>query len=284
MGGNTHPAVPFEAHDTHGRGVAQDLPSGGPVVSLRNLTVSYRQHPALHHISGSFAAGSLTAVVGPNGSGKSTLLKSIVGLLPVEGGRSGGALTVRPARERMAYLPQVSDIDRGFPIDVRDFVLLGCWGKAGAWGAVTSAMLGQVEAALHRVGLEGFERRGIGSLSSGQLQRVMFARLLVQDAELILLDEPFNAIDAKTTAALLALVQQWQRQQRTVIAVLHDDALVRQYFPATLLLARELVGWGATSEVLTEANLQRARAMAEAWDEAAGLCGIDAPAPRKVAA
>ena len=189
-----------------------------------------------------------------------------------------------PPRERMAYLPQVSDIDRGFPIDVRDCVLLGCWGKAGAWGAVTSAMLGQVDAALHRVGLEGFERRGIGSLSSGQLQRVLFARLLVQDAELILLDEPFNAIDAKTTAALLALVQQWQRQQRTVIAVLHDDALVRQYFPATLLLARELVGWGATSEVLTEANLQRARAMAEAWDEAAGVCGIDAPAPRKVAA
>ncbi|CAM3341879.1 metal ABC transporter ATP-binding protein [Polaromonas hydrogenivorans] len=250
------------------------------MVSLRNLTVSYRQHPALHHISGSFAPGSLTAVVGPNGSGKSTLLKSIVGLLPIE----GGALTVAPPRERIAYLPQIADIDRGFPIDVRDCVLLGCWGAAGAWGAVNRSMLGRVDAALQAVGLAGFERRSIGSLSSGQLQRVMFARMLVQDAELILLDEPFNAVDARTTAALLALVRQWHGQRRTVIAVLHDDHLVREYFPSTLLLARELVGWGATGEVLTEPNLRRARAMAEAWDESAELCGTGTLAAQEAAA
>lgn len=247
--------------------------AASPVVSLRDLTVSYRQHPALHHISGSFAPGSLTAVVGPNGSGKSTLLKCIAGLLPIEGGRSGGALMVAPVRERIAYLPQVADIDRSFPIDVRDCALLGCWGAAGAWSAVTQRMLERVDAALHAVGLEGFERRTIGSLSSGQLQRVMFARLLVQDAELILLDEPFNAVDAKTTAALLGLVRQWHQQLRTVIAVLHDDHLVSEHFPQTLLLARERVGWGATGEVLTEPNLRRARGMAEAWDENAELCG-----------
>ena len=255
-----------------------------PAITLTNLTVSYRQHPALHHISGSFAPGSLTAVVGPNGSGKSTLLKSIVGLLPIEGGRSGDALTVSLPRERIAYLPQVAEIDRSFPISVRDCVLLGCWGSAGAWGGVTRAMQGKMDAALHAVGLQGFERRTIGSLSSGQMQRVMFARMLAQDARLILLDEPFNAVDAKTTAALLALVQQWHQQGRTVIAVLHDDELVRQYFPQTLLLARELVGWGATREVLTEPNLRRARAMAEAWDEAAGLCDVDVPAEQKAAA
>ena len=243
-----------------------------PAVLLNNLTVSYRQHPALHHISGSFAAGTLTAVVGPNGSGKSTLLKSIAGLLPVE----SGALAVAAPRECIAYLPQVAEIDRSFPINVRDCALLGCWGATGAWGAVDSAMLSKVDAALQAVGLEGFERRSIGSLSSGQLQRVMFARLLVQDAELILLDEPFNAIDTKTTAALLALVCQWHQQRRTVIAVLHDDALVRAYFPATLLLARELVGWGATGEVMTAPNLQRARVMAEAWDEDADLCSVNA--------
>jgi len=99
-----------------------------------------------------------------------------------------------------------------------------------------------------------------------------------------LLDEPFNAIDSKTTAALLGLVRQWHGQQRTVIAVLHDDSLVRQYFPQTLLLARELVGWGATAEVLTEPHLQRARAMAEAWDEAAEPCDIDTLAVQEVAA
>jgi zinc/manganese transport system ATP-binding protein len=129
------------------------------------------------------------------------------------------------------------------------------------------------------VGLQGFEYPNVGSLSSGQLQRVLFARLLVQDAELILLDEPFNAVDSKTTAALLALVQQWHGQQRTIIAVLHDDTLVRQHFPQTVLLARELVGWGPTDQTLTEPNLRRARAMAEAWDEAAERCAIDTPAP-----
>ena len=258
--------------------------AAAPVVALDNLTVSYRRHPALHHVSGGFAPGSLTAVVGPNGSGKSTLLKSIMGLLPLEGGRSGGALTVLPARERIAYLPQVAEIDRGFPIDVRDCVLLGCWGAVGAWGGVRRGMLARVDAALRAVGLEGFERRGVASLSSGQLQRVLFARLLVQDAELILLDEPFNAIDAKTTGALLALVRQWHGEGRTEVAVLHDDALVRQHFPQTLLLARELVSWGPTLDVLTEPNLQRARAMAEAWDEAAGPCDIDALAARQAAA
>ena len=118
------------------------------MVRLNNLTVSYRQHPALHHISGCFAPGSLTAVVGPNGAGKSTLLKSIVGLLPIDGGHAGGALSVTPVRERIAYLPQIAEIDRSFPIDVRDCVLLGCWGRAGAWGGVNRAMLGQVASAL----------------------------------------------------------------------------------------------------------------------------------------
>ena len=246
-----------------------------PVITLDNLTVSYRQHPALHHISGHFAHGSLTAVMGPNGSGKSTLLKRLVGLLPRMGGDSG-ALTLQPDPLRMAYLPQVSEIDRSFPMDVCDCVLLGYWGSLGAFGRVSPALMAEVFAALHSVGLQGFERRSLGTLSSGQLQRVMFARLLVQNADVILLDEPFNAVDSKTTASLLGLVQQWHQQQRTVIAVLHDEAQARQYFPQTLLLARELVAWGPTGEVLTPANLQRARAMAEAWDETADLCEVDA--------
>lgn len=249
--------------------------AAAPIITLRNLTVSYRQHPALHHISGSFAAGSLTAVVGPNGAGKSTLLKSIIGLLPLE---DRSALRLHLPRAQMAYLPQVAEIDRSFPIHVRDCVLLGCWAASGAWGCLTRAVRAQADEALRAVGLGGFERRNIGSLSSGQFQRLLFARLLLQDAALILLDEPFNAVDAKTTNDLLQLVRHWQQQQRTVVAVLHDDALVHQHFPQTLLLARELVGWGATAEVLTAPHLARARSMAEAWDDAAGLCQIDTPA------
>ena len=246
-----------------------------PAIALRNLTVSYQQHPALHHINGAFVQGSLTAVMGPNGAGKSTLLKSIIGLLPVEGGPSGGAIRTAIARQDMAYLPQQSALDSSFPIDVRDCVLLGLWGRTGAFGSVTPAMLVRTQKALHAVGLEGFERRPIGTLSSGQMQRALFARLLVQDAQLILLDEPFNAVDSKTTAALLLLVLQWHREGRTVVAVLHDEAQVRSNFPQTLLLARECIAWGATAEVLTDVNLQRARAMAEAWDETAAICDID---------
>lgn len=241
------------------------------MVALDNLTVSYRQHPALHHVSGHFAAGSLTAVVGPNGAGKSTLCKSIMGLLP----RSGGQVTTATPRARIAYLPQQAELDRSFPMDVCDAVLLGCWPSQGAWGCVSEAQWAAVGTALRTVGLEGFEARPIGTLSSGQFQRVLFARLLVQDARLILLDEPFNAIDSKTTAALLALIRQWHAQGRTVIAVLHDDAQVRAHFPQTLLLAREAVAWGPTAQVMTEGNLARARAMAEAWDESAEACRID---------
>jgi len=245
------------------------------VVTLDNLTVSYRQHPALHHISGQFAMGSLTAVIGPNGSGKSTLLKAIMGLAQP----GGGQVHSSAARADIAYLPQQAEIDRSFPMVVRDCVLLGCWRAKGAWGSIGPALLAQVDAAIHAVGLEGFEQRAVGSLSSGQFQRVLFARMLVQDARLILLDEPFNAMDTRTTAALLALVGQWHAQGRTVIAVLHDDAQVMQHFPQTLLLARELVAWGNTPEVLTAPNLQRARALAEAWDDQAEICHTDEQPP-----
>jgi len=247
------------------------LPATRAAISLNNLTVSYRQHPALHHVSGHFAQGSLTAVIGPNGAGKSTLLKGIAGLVPLD----RHARIERAPDLRMAYLPQHSELDRSFPLDVRDCVLMGLWTQTGAWGRVTAAMLARVDAALETVGLQGFGHRPVGTLSSGQLQRTLFARLLVQDAQIILLDEPFNAVDSKTTASLLTLVHQWHRQGRTVVAVVHDDAQVRAHFPQTLLLARECMAWGPTAEVLTEANLTRARAMAEAWDETAALCDID---------
>lgn len=244
------------------------------MVKIDNLTVSYRQHPALHHISGVFAPGSLTAVVGPNGSGKSTLLKAIMGLVPA----SGGSVTVSVPCARIAYLPQLAEIDRSFPMDVQDCVLLGCWPSQGAWGGVGAAQMQSVDAALANVGLQGFEHRTLSSLSSGQMQRVLFARLLVQDADLILLDEPFNAMDSKTVTTLLATIGAWHRQQRTVVAVLHDDAQVRKHFPQTVLLARELIDWGPTARVMTEQRLASARRMAEAWDDDADLCDIDAVA------
>jgi len=243
-----------------------------PVVALHNLTVAYRQHPALHHISGGFERGTLTAVVGPNGAGKSTLLKSLLGLVRIDSGQ----VEINVARKRIAYLPQQAEIDRSFPISVLDCVLLGYWSRAGLFRRMTREMVQRAERALVSVGLDGFAQRSIASLSVGQFQRVLFARILLQDAQLILLDEPFSAIDTKTTNDLLQIIQSWHAEQRTVIAVLHDYDQVRRAFPQSLLLARNVVAWGDTEQVLCHENLHRARAMAEAVDEHAPLCAVDA--------
>lgn len=240
-------------------------------LSLDNLTVCYDRHPAVHHLSGAFASGSLTAIVGPNGAGKSTLLKAIMGLLPATTGRIDHAVL---ARSDIAYLPQQAQIDRQFPITVLDVVLLGHWQRIGALRAVTAELRAKAVAALAAVELNDFQRRPIRSLSAGQFQRVLFARMLLQDARLILLDEPFTAIDARTTADLLDVVRAWHAEQRTVIAVLHDLEQVRAHFPETLLMARSGIAWGRTAQVLTPDNLKRARQMAEAWDENAPPCGV----------
>jgi zinc/manganese transport system ATP-binding protein len=241
------------------------------IIALDDLTVSYRRHPALHHVSGQFAQGSLTAVIGPNGAGKSTLLKSLLGMVRIDSGN----VALTPHRKKIAYLPQQSDIERSFPITVRDCVLLGHWQAVGLFGSMSRALIEQADAALLAVGLDGFAARSTGSLSAGQFQRVLFARILLQDAELILLDEPFNAIDTRTTKALLEIVQRWHREQRTVIAVLHDHEQVRKHFPQCLLLAREVVAWGNTDAVLDDDNLQRASNIAEAQDDFAPLCESD---------
>ncbi|RYF40881.1 MAG: metal ABC transporter ATP-binding protein [Comamonadaceae bacterium] len=247
---------------------------GVAVIRLKNLTVSYRRHPALHHVTGTFEKGSLTAVCGPNGAGKSTLLKSLLGLLPAE-----GDIAIDCSRARMAYLPQQADIDRSFPITVLDCVLLGFWPSHGSLRGLTATQRAAADNALRTVGLAGFAARPLGSLSAGQFQRVLFARLLVQDADVILLDEPFTAIDSRTSAALMTLVRRWADEGRTVIAVVHDDQLVRDAFKHCLLLARKVVAWGDTAAVLTPANLRTARAMAEAWEEGAPVCAVDGANP-----
>ena len=230
-------------------------------IRLSDLTLGYDGHPAVHHLEGAFETGSLTAIVGPNGSGKSTLLKGIVGTLTPLGGS-----VVRGAAE-IAYLPQSAEIDKSFPATVAELIGLGLWKRRGLFSGLSAADRDQLAAALRAVGLAGFAERPIDTLSGGQMQRALFARVLVQDAPLVLLDEPFSAIDERTVADLMALIEHWHREGRTVIAVLHDFDLVRRHFPQTLLLAREPIGWGATSSVLTAENLQRARAMPEAWDE-----------------
>jgi len=243
-------------------------------LKFRDVTLGYDRHPAVHHLSGDIAAGALLAVVGPNGAGKSTLFRGLVGILrPFAGDISLGGLDIRD----IAYLPQAAEIDRSFPITVFDFVGTGLWRATGLFGGIGKAERGRIAAALAAVGLTGFENRSIGTLSGGQMQRLLFARVMLQDARLIVLDEPFNAIDERTSGDLLALVKRWHAEGRTVVAALHDIDLVRAHFPDTLLLAREPVAWGATAQVLTAENLMAARRMCEAFDDTAAACVADPP-------
>jgi len=240
---------------------------------FRNLTLGYERHPAVHHLDGEVETGALVAVIGPNGAGKSTLFKGIVGALkPLAGAIERDGVNPRD----IAYLPQVAEIDRSFPINVYDVVAMGLWRTKGAFGGIGGKDHHAIEAAIAAVGLTGFEERAIGTLSGGQTQRMLFARLMLQDARVIVLDEPFTAVDAKTSADLLDLVRQWHRERRTVLAALHDIELVRANFPQVLLLAREPVAWGATRDVLTAENLAKARQMCEAFDEYAEACAVAA--------
>ena len=241
-------------------------------LKFRNVTLGYDRHPAVHHLNGEVTQGALLAVVGPNGAGKSTLFRGLAGILkPLSGSIDLGGLDVRD----IAYLPQSVDIDRTFPISVFDLVGTGLWRSTGFFGGMGKSAREKITHALAAVGLNGFENRSIGTLSGGQMQRMLFARVLLQDARLIVLDEPFNAIDAKTSADLLALVKRWHGEGRTVLAALHDMDLVRNHFPETLLLARGPVAWGPTAEVLTSDNLTEARRMCEAFDDSAPACAVD---------
>jgi zinc/manganese transport system ATP-binding protein len=242
-------------------------------LKFRNLTLGYDRHPAVHHLTGTVAGGALLAVIGPNGAGKSTLLKGIVGALaPLD----GAIERAQRRREDIAYLPQIAEIDRTFPITVYDLVAMGLWRRAGLFGGISRRERDDIEKAISAVGLEGFEGRAIGTLSGGQMQRALFARLLLQDAQLILLDEPFASLDAKTISDLLDLIRRWHGERRTILIVLHDLDLARAQFPETLLLAREAVAWGRTQDVLTAENLLKARHMCEAFDRHAEVCVTDA--------
>ena len=242
-------------------------------LQFHNVTLGYERHPAVHHLTGTVEPGALVAVVGPNGAGKSTLFKGIVGALkPLAGSIGRDGLDARD----IAYLPQAAEIDRSFPISVYDMVAMGLWRAKGLFAGISAKDNAAIEAAISAVGLTGFEQRIIGTLSGGQMQRMLFSRLLLQDARLIVLDEPFTAIDAKTSADLLDLITRWHREKRTVLAALHDIDLVKASFPQTLLLAREPVAWGATRDVLTTENLNRARHMCEAFDEEAEACAVAA--------
>ncbi len=225
-------------------------------ISFAGATAAFGDAPALCDISGTFAAGSMSAVVGPNGAGKSTLLKLAAGLLQPR----AGMVRREPADLRaIAFLPQRSEIDTAFPITALDFVALGAWRRYGALATPNGDTRDSARQALAEVGLSDAAMRSIGELSIGNLQRLLFARLLLLDAHCLLLDEPFAAIDEAAASDLLAVLRRWHGQGRTIVAVLHDLDQAREAFPECLVLARRVMAWGPTRSVLTEQTLRDAR-------------------------
>ncbi len=230
-------------------------------LEISNLTVSYKAHPVVHHLTVGFPKGETTAIVGPNGAGKSTLLKAIMGLVSYSEG-----LIEKLESLKVSYLSQISEIRRDLPLTLFELVSAGAFHKMGLFGKLSQEAAKDVEAALSFVGLEGVGDRSIDSLSGGQFQKALFARIVVEGADLILLDEPFNAMDARTTKELCELIKRWEAEGKTVIVVLHDLNLACQYFTNTLLLARDKIAFGASKEVVTGDNLLRAESVSLGWE------------------
>lgn len=231
-----------------------------PLITLHDVSVYYGNHLALQGVSGAFAEGSLTAVAGPNGSGKSTLLKAIAGVLRPTRGNIAFADNRRPI---MAYLPQAAHLQRDFPISVLDVVLTGFYPETGEGRALSHQQKHIARQALHEVGLVGFENRLISALSGGELQRTLFARVIVQNAQVILLDEPFSAVDAMTTARLIQLLLKWHEEGRTIVCVLHDLLLIKKYFPESMVLHGKCLGSGHTHQMFEQKLLSFDLDMAE---------------------
>ena len=187
----------------------------------------------------------MVAILGANGAGKSTLLAAIAGVV-----RLAGGMVKCAARQRLAHLPQLAAIDLDYPLTVSELITLGGWREFGPFRSPGTALRARVAEVAETVGLAGRLARPIGEISVGELQRALFARLMLQDAAVILLDEPFAAVDAQTMSVLLDQVTRWHQEGRTVIAVLHDLELVQARFPSTLVLARRCVAWGATEVAL----------------------------------
>ena len=229
-----------------------------PALTVANLSVSYDGTTALRDVTFEVAPGSMTAIVGPNGAGKSTLLKAILKLLPTEGGTVQAlGHRIDDVRARIAYVPQRGDVDWTFPITVADTALLGTYPGLGLLRRPQRAHRERALRALERVGMADLAGRQIGELSGGQQQRVFLARALAQEAELILLDEPFVGVDATSEALIVAILHELREAGTTIVVVHHDLATAPDYFTHALLLNRTCIAYGTTTDVLTSELLAR---------------------------
>lgn len=206
------------------------------MINLHHLVIGYRGRPVCAPLQAQIASASMTAIIGANGCGKSTLLKTLAGLQPPLAGSLSFNAGSRP---RIGYLPQQAELDRQFPLTVFDVVAMGCWPVTGLLRRIDRQQRLSICQALERVGLARMPDRPIEALSGGQFQRMLFARLLVQRAPLMLLDEPFTGIDSQTCALLMTVMEQLHAEGHTLLVVLHDHRLVARHFRQVLQLAAD---------------------------------------------
>jgi manganese/zinc/iron transport system ATP- binding protein len=232
--------------------------NGPAALDVADLTVSYQHKPVLRRVNVEVKVGELIAVVGPNGAGKSTFLKAVLGLVPLDAGQIRVlGQPIERSRRRVAYVPQTDGADWDFPVSVREVVLMGRYGRLGLLGRPSRRDGELVEGALRTVGMAEYAERHIRQLSGGQQQRVFLARALAQEAEVLLLDEPFAGVDARTEEAIFELMGRFSRAGKTLVVVNHN-LQVADRFGRILLLNQVVVAYGRPGEVMTVDNLRRA--------------------------
>ncbi len=230
-----------------------------PAIEVRNLSISYFGTSAVTDVSFRAAPGTMTAIVGPNGAGKSTLLKGILKLIePDAGDVTIFGRPVGAVRRQIAYVPQRGDVDWNFPINALDTALLGTYPRLGVFRRPGKHERAIARDSLDKVGMSEYALQQIGALSGGQQQRVFLARALAQQADIILLDEPFVGVDATSERLIVQILHELRDAGASILVVHHDLVTATDYYDHALLLNRRLLAHGPVDEVLTPDRLAEA--------------------------
>lgn len=228
------------------------------VIEIKNLAVAYGEGTVLENINLEIEEGDFIALVGPNGAGKSTLIKTILNFLkPITGTIKINGKSYKEERKKVAYVPQRGSVDWDFPTTLFDVVEMGSYGRVGFFKRVSKEEKEKVKKAIAQVDMLEFMDRQISQLSGGQQQRTFLARALVQDADIYLMDEPFQGVDAKTEKAIVAILKQLKTENKTVLVVHHDLQTVPAYFDKVILLNKTIIEKGRVEDVFTEENIER---------------------------
>lgn len=228
------------------------------VIKIEDLTVSYDIKPVLWDVDLNIPKGSLTAIVGPNGAGKSTLIKAVLNLIkPVTGSILINDKPYKEQKGKVAYVPQKESVDWNFPTTVLDVVLMGRYGHVGWFKRVGRKDKQIAYEALKTLNIEDLSNRQISELSGGQQQRVFLARALTQEADIYLMDEPFQGVDIKTEKAIVDLFKHLKQLGKTIVVVHHDLDTVKTYFDYVVMLNLKVVESGLVEDVFTVENIQK---------------------------